>query len=121
MIGMTADDIAALRNGTALSDPKLLLIHPTHDSHGVGSRSVVEAFLAVVTPNSKCWRDSGIAIKIMHNYTNHIAKTLPTNPFQPYIWSKSTVIDRIERSRGNCVPSDCVQFLDHFSVEEVLL
>ncbi|MFB2881509.1 hypothetical protein ACE1CC_32040 [Aerosakkonemataceae cyanobacterium BLCC-F46] len=33
----------------------------------------------------------GIAIKIMHNYTNHIARTPLDKPFQPYVWSKPTV------------------------------
>jgi hypothetical protein len=29
-----------------------------------------------------------IAIKVMHNYTNHIAKTPLDKQFQPYTWSK---------------------------------
>jgi alkylhydroperoxidase family enzyme len=33
----------------------------------------------------------GIAIKVMHNYINHIAKTPLDKPFQPYIWSKPVV------------------------------
>ncbi|MEL4897664.1 hypothetical protein [Crocosphaera sp. Alani8] len=30
----------------------------------------------------------GIAIKVMHNYTNHIAQTPLDRQFQPHVWSK---------------------------------
>jgi hypothetical protein len=33
----------------------------------------------------------GIAVKIIHNYTNHIAKTPLDKAFQSYVWSKPAV------------------------------
>ncbi|MHC5763792.1 carboxymuconolactone decarboxylase family protein [Nostoc sp.] len=45
---------------------------------GYGKQQVLEVIL-------------GIAIKVMHNYTNHIAKTPLDKPFQPYIWSKPLI------------------------------
>jgi len=33
----------------------------------------------------------GIAVKIIHNYTNHKAETLLEKEFQPYAWSKPMV------------------------------
>ncbi|MEH2376878.1 carboxymuconolactone decarboxylase family protein [Nostoc sp.] len=51
---------------------------------GYGQQQVLEVIL-------------GIAIKVMHNYTNHIAKTPLDKPFQPCIWSKPGIesINRI--------------------------
>jgi len=93
MIGMSADDIQALRNGTALSDLKLqALRHFTQrmiQARGWVDEREIEAFLAAgYTQQQLLEVILGIAIKIMHNYTNHIAKTPLDKPFQPYVWSK---------------------------------
>jgi alkylhydroperoxidase family enzyme len=93
MIGMSADDIQALRNGTPLSDPKLqVLRHFTQrmiQARGWVDDREIEAFLAAgYTQQQVLEVILGIAIKIMHNYTNHIAKTPLDKPFQPYAWSK---------------------------------
>ncbi|WP_250126587.1 carboxymuconolactone decarboxylase family protein [Chroococcidiopsis sp. CCMEE 29] len=93
MIGMSADDIQALRNGTALSDRKLqALRHFTQrmiQARGWVDEREIEEFLAVgYTQQQLLEVILGIAIKIMHNYTNHIAKTPLDKPFQPYVWSK---------------------------------
>ncbi|MBW4447117.1 MAG: carboxymuconolactone decarboxylase family protein [Spirirestis rafaelensis WJT71-NPBG6] len=96
MIGMSADDIQALRNGTVLSDPKLqALRHFTQrmiQMRGLVDDKEIEEFLAAgYTQQQVLEVILGIAIKIMHNYTNHIAKTPLDRPFQPYVWSKPAV------------------------------
>lgn len=96
MIGMAADDVQALRNGTPLTDPKLqALRHFTTrmiQARGWVDDSEIEEFLAAgYTQRQVLEVILGIAIKIMHNYTNHIAKTPLDKPFQPYVWSKPAV------------------------------
>jgi AhpD family alkylhydroperoxidase len=96
MIGMSADEIEALRSGKPLSDPKLqALRHFTQrmvQARGWVEDGEIEAFLAAgYTQQQVLEVILGIAIKIMHNYTNHIATTPLDKPFQPYVWSKSTI------------------------------
>ncbi len=96
MIGMSADDIQALRDGRLLSDPKLQALRQFTQrliqARGWLDDSEIEAFLAAgYTQQQVLEVILGIAIKIMHNYTNHIAKTPLDKPFQPYIWSKPAV------------------------------
>lgn len=93
MIGMSADDIQALRDGTLLSDPKLQALRQFTQrliqARGWLDDREIEAFLAAgYTQQQVLEVILGIAIKIMHNYTNHIAKTPLDKPFQPYVWSK---------------------------------
>lgn len=88
MVGMRADDIEALRNGTLLSDAKLqALRHFTQrmiSTRGWVEEREIEAFLAAgYTQQQVLEVILGIAIKVMHNYTNHIAKTPLDKPFQP--------------------------------------
>ncbi|NEQ20311.1 MAG: carboxymuconolactone decarboxylase family protein [Microcoleus sp. SIO2G3] len=96
MIGMSADDIQALRDGTSLSDPKLQALRQFTQrmiqARGWLDDREIEAFLAAgYTQQQVLEVILGIAIKIMHNYTNHIAKTPLDKPFQPYVWSKPVV------------------------------
>ncbi|MBW4544350.1 MAG: carboxymuconolactone decarboxylase family protein [Symplocastrum torsivum CPER-KK1] len=93
MIGMSADDIQALRDGTLLSDPKLQALRQFTQrliqARGWLDDLEIEAFLAAgYTQQQVLEVILGIAIKILHNYTNHIAKTPLDKPFQPYVWSK---------------------------------
>jgi alkylhydroperoxidase family enzyme len=93
IIGMSANDIQALRDGTSLSDPKLqALRHFTKrmvQVRGWIDDSEIKEFLAAgYTQQHVLEVILGIAIKILHNYTNHIAKTPLDKPFQPYVWSK---------------------------------
>ena len=94
MIGMAANDLQALREGKQLSDPKLQALRQFTQqmiqARGWVDDSEIEKFLAAgYTQRQVLEVILGIAIKIMHNYTNHIAKTPLDKPFQPYIWSKS--------------------------------
>jgi AhpD family alkylhydroperoxidase len=96
MIGMSADDIQALRDGRLLSDPKLQALRQFTQrliqARGWLDDSEIEAFLAAgYTQQQVLEVILGIAIKILHNYTNHIAKTPLDKPFQPYVWSKPAV------------------------------
>ena len=96
MIGMAANDLQALREGKQLSDPKLQALRQFTQqmiqSRGWVDDSEIEKFLAAgYTQRQVLEVILGIAIKIMHNYTNHIAKTPLDKPFQPYIWSKPTI------------------------------
>jgi alkylhydroperoxidase family enzyme len=93
MIGMSALDIQALRDGTALVDPKLqALRHFTQrmiQARGWVNDREIETFLAAGYSKQQVLEVIlGIAIKVMHNYTNHIAKTPLDKAFQPYVWSK---------------------------------
>lgn len=95
MIGMSANDIQALRNGIPLNDPKLQALRRFTQrmvqARGWLEDREIEAFLAAgYTQQQVLEVILGIAIKIMHNYTNHIAKTPLDKPFQPYVWSKPT-------------------------------
>lgn len=93
MIGMSADDIGTLRNGTPLSDPKLQALRQFTkqmiQARGwVNDREIEEFLAAGYTQQQVLEVILGIAIKIMHNYTNHIAKTPLDKAFQPYVWLK---------------------------------
>ncbi|MBW4685665.1 MAG: carboxymuconolactone decarboxylase family protein [Komarekiella atlantica HA4396-MV6] len=96
MMGMKSEDIQALRDGIPLQDPKLqALRHFTQrmiQARGWVEDSEIEEFLAAGYGKQQVLEVIlGIAIKVMHNYTNHIAKTPLDKPFQPYIWSKPLV------------------------------
>lgn len=93
MIGISAEDIQALRNGTPLLDPKLRALRHFSkriiQARGWLDDDEIEEFLAAgYTQRQVLEVILGIAIKILHNYTNHIAKTPLDKPFQPYVWSK---------------------------------
>jgi AhpD family alkylhydroperoxidase len=97
MIGMSADDIQALRDGTPLKNTKLQALRRFTQrmiqARGWIEDSEIEEFLAVGYSKHQVLEVIlGIAVKVMHNYTNHIAKTPLDRPFQPYTWSKPVVI-----------------------------
>ncbi|MBD3887637.1 carboxymuconolactone decarboxylase family protein [Phormidium tenue FACHB-886] len=96
MIGMTLEDIEALRKGQPLTDPKLqalrLFTQQMIAARGWVSDSEIEEFLAAGYAKQQVLEVIlGIAVKIIHNYTNHIAKTPLDKAFQPYAWSKPAV------------------------------
>ncbi|MBD2771918.1 carboxymuconolactone decarboxylase family protein [Iningainema tapete] len=93
MIGMNSEDIQALRDRTPLKDPQLqALRHFTQrmiQARGWVEDREIEEFLAVGYSQRQVLEVIlGIAIKVIHNYTNHIAKTPLEKPFQSYTWSK---------------------------------
>ncbi|MFB2977769.1 carboxymuconolactone decarboxylase family protein [Microseira sp. BLCC-F43] len=96
MVGMASEDIDALRNGQPLADPKLqalrLFTQRAIATRGWLEDREIEEFLAAgYTKQQVLEVILGIAVKIIHNYTNHIAKTPLDKAFQPYVWSKPAV------------------------------
>ena len=96
MIGMTHEDIEALRHGQPLADPKLqalrLFTKRMIEARGWINDHETEEFLAAgYTKQQVLEVILGIAVKIIHNYTNHIAKTPLDKAFQSYVWSKPAV------------------------------
>ena len=96
MIGMSPENIEALRNGTPMPDEKLqALRHFTQKmirQRGWVDDSEIEEFLTAGYSKQQVLEVIlGIAIKIMHNYTNHIAKTPLDKQFSKNVWSKSDV------------------------------
>ncbi|NET44679.1 carboxymuconolactone decarboxylase family protein [Okeania sp. SIO2B3] len=93
MIGMSKENLEALRNGTPMPDTKLQALRrftqQMVQARGWVEDSEIEAFMrAGYTKQQVLEVILGIAIKVMHNYTNHIAKTPLDKQFQPNFWSK---------------------------------
>ncbi|MDJ0732690.1 MAG: carboxymuconolactone decarboxylase family protein [Nostocaceae cyanobacterium] len=95
-IGMKPEDIEALRNGQPLTDLKLqglrLFTQRMIQTRGwVEDREIEEFLAAGYTKQQVLEVILGIAVKVIHNYTNHVAKTPLDKAFQPYVWSKPGV------------------------------
>ena len=98
MVGMMPEDIEALRQGQPLRDRKLQALRSLTQrmiqARGWVKDDEIEAFLAAgYTKRQVLEIILGIAIKIIHNYTNHIARTPLDKAFQPYIWEKSEAVE----------------------------
>ncbi|YAF98620.1 MAG: carboxymuconolactone decarboxylase family protein [Nodularia sp. CChRGM 3473] len=96
MIGITHEDLEALRQGQPLVDQKLqalrLFTKRMIEARGwVNDQEITEFLAAGYTKQQVLEVILGIAVKIIHNYTNHIAKTPLDKAFQPYVWSKPGV------------------------------
>ena len=96
MIGMSPENIEALRNGTPMIDEKLQALRQFTQKmvrqRGWVEDSQIEAFMAAGYSKQQVLEVIlGIAIKVMHNYTNHIAKTPLDKQFKPNVWSKPSV------------------------------
>ena len=86
-----ADVIEALRNGTAIADPKLEALRTfaaiINESRGWPTFTQVEEFLAAgYTRQSVLEVILGTSLKVMSNYTNHIAETPIDDAFAPNAW-----------------------------------
>ena len=93
MVGIPEEDIQALRKGTPLQDAKLQALREFTQrmvsARGWVSDREIEDFLAAgYTKQQVLEVILGIAIKVMHNYTNHIAKTPLDKQFKVHSWSK---------------------------------
>ena len=91
--GMSPEDIEALRTGTPLTDPKLQALRcftqQMVQARGWVKDAEIEEFMAEgYTKQQVLEVILGIAVKVIHNYTNHIAKTPLDKVFQPHVWSK---------------------------------
>ena len=93
MIGMSQENVQALRNGTSMPDKKLQALRrftqQMVQTRGWVKDSEIEEFMAAGYSKQQVLEVIlGIAIKVMHNYTNHIAKTPLDKQFKPNIWLK---------------------------------
>lgn len=92
MGGVPADVIEALRAGTPLADVKLeaLRVFATviNESRGWPTEAQLEAFLAAgYTRQTVIEVILGTALKVMSNYTNHIAETEVDAAFSANAWT----------------------------------
>ncbi|TFI51766.1 carboxymuconolactone decarboxylase family protein [Mastigocladus laminosus UU774] len=95
-VGMSTKDIDAMRNGEPLQDPKLQALREFTQrmvqTRGWVSDEEIETFMkAGYTKQQVLEVILGIAVKVIHNYTNHIAQTPLDKEFKPHAWSKPSV------------------------------
>lgn len=91
MAGVKAEVIEALRNDTAIPDGKLEALRTfsivINESRGWPSEAQVNAFLAAgYTQQTVLEVILGTSLKVMSNYTNHIAETAVDEAFAPNVW-----------------------------------
>lgn len=92
---MLPSDINLLRNGEILENPKLQALQKFTrrlvEARGWVEDKEVEEFInAGYTKEQVLEVILGIAIKVIHNYTNHITKTPLDKEFQPYLWNNES-------------------------------
>ena len=94
--GVPADVIDALRNNTPIDDPKLEALRSftavINESRGWPREDNIEALLdAGYTRQTALEVILGTALKVMSNYTNHIAATELDAAFEPNAWTTDLV------------------------------
>ena len=92
-VEMDVEDIEALRTGKPLKDPKLQALRQFTQrmvaTRGWVTEDEISAFLASGYTKQQVFEVIlGIAMKVIHNYTNHIAETHLDEVFQPHTWSR---------------------------------
>ncbi len=92
MQGVSEDVIEALRNGTAINDPKLEALRQyaisVNEDRGFPAEDKVKALLdAGYTQQTMLEVIVGTSLKVMSNYTNHIAHTEVDEAFQANVWA----------------------------------
>ena len=92
MAKVDIDVIEALRTGKPLKDPKLEALRSfatvVNDTRGYPSEAQIEGFLAAgYTRQTMLEVIVGISLKVLSNYTNHLAGTEPDEGFKPNAWS----------------------------------
>ncbi len=95
--GVPDDVIESLRSGTAIEDPKLdalrVFTEQVFHTRGNVSDADVDAFLAAgYTKGNVLEVVVGTALKVMSNYTNHIAGTPVDKPFSAFAWSPDQAV-----------------------------
>ncbi len=90
--GVPADVIEALRNDTPIADAKLEALRTfaavINETRGWPAVEDIDAFLAAgYTHQTVLEVILGTALKVMSNYTNHIAETPVDAPFAPNAWT----------------------------------
>ena len=95
MAGVPADVIDGLRNNIPLADPKLEALRVftaiVNEKRGWPAENEIEAFLtAGYTRQTVLEVILGTSLKVMSNYTNHIAQTKLDDAFAPNKWTTAT-------------------------------
>ena len=95
MAKVPADVIDALRNNTPIADPKLEALRSfaavINETRGWPSESQVAAFLdAGYTSQNVLEVILGTSLKVMSNYTNHVAETEVDAAFAPNAWESAS-------------------------------
>ena len=90
--GVSDEVISALRDGSELADPKLEALRvfavKINESRGWTGEGDIEALLAAgYTPRTVLEVILGTALKVMSNYTNHIAGTPLDKAFAAVAWT----------------------------------
>lgn len=90
--GLDLDVIAAVREDRAIADPKLealrLFTKKTVIDRGFVSDTDVDTFLASGYDRSAVLAVIlGVALKVISNYTNHVAETPVNEAFQKHAWA----------------------------------
>jgi len=98
MGGVPDDVIAALRAGTELSDPKLEALRQfaivINETRGWPDYDDLEPFInAGYTQQNVLEVILATALKVMSNYTNHIAETDLDEAFKPFEWTTAELED----------------------------
>ncbi|MEQ8653601.1 MAG: carboxymuconolactone decarboxylase family protein [Kiloniellales bacterium] len=96
MSKVPADVIEALRNGTSIADPKLEALRTfaeaINQSRGWPSEAQVEAFLSAGYSRQNLLEVIlGTSLKVLSNYTNHVAETPVDAAFAGNAWSPEEV------------------------------
>ncbi len=94
MMKVDGEITEALRNGTAMPNPKLQALHETTlkivRNRGQLTQEDLNTFYNAGYQESQVLEIIlGVAQKTISNYTNHIANTPVDEPFQKFAWSKS--------------------------------
>jgi len=96
--GVPDDVINTLRDGTGLSDPKLealrIFAAKINESRGWPEQSDIDALLAAgYTSRTVLEVILGTAVKVMSNYTNHIASTPLDSAFAAVEWTPANLVE----------------------------
>ena len=97
MGGVTEDVISALRNDTPIANPKLEALRQfamtINESRGWPTDEQMNALLAAgYTRQTLLEVILGTALKVMSNYTNHIADTDLDDAFLPNVWEAAAQV-----------------------------
>jgi len=96
--GVADDVISSLRDGTELADPKLEALRVfavrMNEARGWVEQRDIDAFLAAgYTRRTVLEVVLGTSLKVMSNYTNHIANTPLDSAFESVEWTSSELAE----------------------------
>ena len=92
--GVPQDVIDSLRNNTAIADPKLEVLRQFSiamvEKRGWPSKDDTDAFLAAgYTQETILEVIVGTSLKVLSNYTNHVAETTLDDRFGKFVWESA--------------------------------